>query len=275
MTKPKRALRAILREPLLHFLLLGAVIFAVDAVANPASKQAHVIAVTADLRRDLTAQFEEKQRRSPSPAELETLIDTWVTNEILYREAQALGLDKGDEMIRERITHKMRLIIFNNLIVNDPTEDELQAWFAVHRDRYDIPQRFDFFDVRVAGADAAGQRQAEDALHAIRSESETDELRGKVRVYRSRSATSVDQTFGIGFAQSLTHQPLKTWSAVSAADGWHIVRVDGISPAAPAEFEQVRDQVDEEWRQERVRELARSAVKQLGAKYTIQRQDSP
>ena len=273
MAKAWQALRALAREPLLHFLVLGALIFAADAIANPASRQDHIIAVTPEVRRDIAAQFQDKQGRPPTPAELEPLIDAWLLNEILYREARSLGLDRGDEMIRERITHKMRLLVFNNITVPDPSEDDLRAWFEAHRDRFDQPQRIDFFEVRVGEADADGERRAEQALKAIQNESEDEGLRDKVRIYQGRSTASVDLVFGPGFADSLLRLPRGVWSRIRSEHGWHIVRVDGATAAVPADFAAVRDQVADLWQQDRLRALARDAVNKLGAKYEIQRQD--
>lgn len=267
------ALRALAREPLLHFLVIGSLIFAVDAVANPAIRTDKTIVVSAEMKNDLVRQFEDARGRPPTESELDTVIDAWLLNEVLYREARTLGLDKGDDMIRERIIHKMRLLIFSNIVVPEPTTADLQAWFDAHHDRYDEPERLNFFEVRVADPGEAGREHAEQTLQAIRSEAEGNDLRSQVRLYARRPAAAVDKAFGSGFADKLARLPTGTWSLIDADDGWHIVRIDAIEPGKPAAFAEVRDQIAAEWKQEQLRSLARDAVHKLGAHYDVQRLD--
>src|SRR5262245_38894831 len=113
---------ALLREPLLHFLLIGSLLFAVHAVATPSISHERLIEIRPEVRQSIVDLYKSKRNTEPgselpagpSAEELERLIDVWVLNEVLYREAIAQGLDKGDEMIRERIIQKMRLLIFGN-----------------------------------------------------------------------------------------------------------------------------------------------------------------
>src|SRR5258708_14361249 len=90
------------REPLLQFVLLGALIFGVDAVLHPPPKDEKVITVTKAMRQAFIDNFDEDKLRTPSDAEMEKMIESWVASEILYREGKALGVDRGDDMIRDR-----------------------------------------------------------------------------------------------------------------------------------------------------------------------------
>src|SRR5690348_11459665 len=99
-------LTALLREPLLHFLAIGSLIFAANAAVAPSVGKDRVVEVTPEVRQSIVEVFRVERHRDPTPDELAPLIDGWILNEITYREALAQGLDKGDEMIRERIMQK-------------------------------------------------------------------------------------------------------------------------------------------------------------------------
>ncbi|MBK8175658.1 MAG: peptidyl-prolyl cis-trans isomerase [Rhodospirillales bacterium] len=266
----KTTLRSARREPLLHFLVLGLLILAVDAVAHPRSGDRDIV-VDAAVIRDLSTQFETSRGRPPTRPELNELIDGWTINEILYREGRALGLDKGDDMIRERVIHKMRLVVFNNVVIEPPTDAELRAWYEEHRSRFGEPERYDFFDVRVDGHGEEARRLAEETLRAITEGKEPESLRERVRVYRERPRETVVAAFDEAFADALTQLPRGEWQAVPYHDEWHIVRVDAIIAAKPVDFDLARQQIESEWHDDRQRHLALSAVKELGTNYEVHR----
>src|SRR5262245_23611306 len=95
------SLRALLREPLVHFLAIGAVLFAVNAAVAPSVGKERVIEVTPEARQKIVDVFKVERLRDPTQEEIGPLVDLWILNEITYREALSQGLDKGDEMIRE------------------------------------------------------------------------------------------------------------------------------------------------------------------------------
>src|SRR5215470_897760 len=148
------SLRALLHEPLVHFLAIGAVLFAVNAVVAPPVGKDKVIEVSPDVRQQIVDIFKRERNREPTSEELAPLLDGWILNEITFREALAQGLDKGDDMIRERIMQKMRLLIFGGLKVDDPTDAELRPWFEARRLRYDVPDLISFYEVPIGGAEA-------------------------------------------------------------------------------------------------------------------------
>src|ERR1700730_12483505 len=135
------AARFLWRVPLLHFVLLGALIFGVYAVLHPPPKDEKVITVTKAMRQSFIDNFDEDKSRVPSDAELEKMIESWVASEILYREGKALGVDRGDDMIRDRVAFKLQLLIFDQIRVARPTEDQLRKWFADNHGRFDEQER--------------------------------------------------------------------------------------------------------------------------------------
>src|SRR5882757_11236778 len=133
------------REPLVHFAALGALIFGADALLHPPVKDDHTITGTKTLRQSFIDNFDEDKARVPSDAELKKMIDSWVASEILYREGKALGVDRGDDMIRDRIAFKMQLLIFDQIRVPEPTDEQLRAWFADNHGRFDQPELVGFY----------------------------------------------------------------------------------------------------------------------------------
>jgi hypothetical protein len=159
------ALRRWLREPALHFALIGAGLFSVHAlVRRPASPDEIVVsaAVAAELRRE----FERGNGRPPTPAEAQTLVDRFVDEEVLYREALAMGLDRGDVIIRRRLVQKLELLTRDLEPVPAPDEPQLREWLAAHAEDYREPERLSVRHVFVKSADDAEARRLLRALQS-------------------------------------------------------------------------------------------------------------
>src|SRR5262245_17530847 len=133
-----------LREPLLHFVVLGAVLFVADDFIASRADDPHTIVVDAAVDAEAIAVFEKARDRAPNEDELYALRRVWLDNEVLYREGLALGLDKGDKSIRERVIFKALSVVEASLKLPRVDEAILRDWFDKHRSRYDEPERFDF-----------------------------------------------------------------------------------------------------------------------------------
>lgn len=270
------AWRRLLAEPLVHFLALGGLLFALSAVLAPSEDWSRLIEVTPEVRREITEQFRGTRGRLPSEAELAPLIENWIRTQILYREALSLGLDKGDEMIRERITHKMNLLVFSNLRVPQPTDEQLRAYFDANRARYDQPTRYDFLGLLVEGDGA--REQAEAYVRALDAEDAEPpaELVARMRAFPNRDRAGIAAPFGAAFADALAAMEPDTWRALpieqSGKPGWLVTRLARVREARTASFEQVRPDLVEPWKVETGREMANKAVAEMGTRYTIRRE---
>src|SRR5712671_7772251 len=180
------AARFLWREPLVHFVLLGALIFGADAVLHPPPKDDKVITVTKAMRQSFIENFDEDKSRSPSEAELEKMIESWVASEILYREGKMLAVDRGDDMIRDRIAFKLQLLIFDQIRVAPPTEDELRAWFADNHQRFDEPERVGFY-LTPPTDESTARRQLDD----IQAQRESETLQKQTRAILGRPVASL------------------------------------------------------------------------------------
>jgi hypothetical protein len=252
------------REPLLHFTLLGAMIFGADAVLHPAAKEEKVITVTKAMRQSFIENFDEDKLRSPSDDQLQKMIDSWVASEILYREGKALGVDRGDEMMRDRIAFKMQLMIFDQIRVPQPAEEQLRAWFAENHARFDEPERVSFY-VTPPTDQATARHQLEDIVQ----EHESEELQQQTRAILARPVASIAPSFGEEFRDALLTMQQGQWKVLRSKDGWHVARLDSRRQGTPANLETVREEAAKIWHTEETRKLAWEAVKRLKTSYQV------
>lgn len=266
-----RAFKRVIREPLVHFLALGTIIFVINAVVSPAIPPEKKIEVTPALRKTMVDTFSRERGRAPTPQELKGLIDTWVLNEITYREALAQGFDKGDDMIRDRLTQKMRLLIFSNVTVAEPTAAQLQNWLDTHRAQYDVPERVSFFEVPIGQS----REDAETTLKQIDSGKEPESVRLRAHSFVDRPIDSLIGGFSRPFIDSLLALRVHQWQILQSTDGWHVVRLEGIVPVRRVDVAEVRDPLMQDWKQEQARARAVATVRNLGKAYVIAGVDQP
>jgi hypothetical protein len=258
------AARFLWREPLLYFVLLGALIFGVDAVLHPPPKDDKVITVTKAMRQSFIENFDEDKSRVPSDAELEKMIESWVASEILYREGKALGVDRGDDMIRDRVAFKLQLLIFDQIRVSQPTEDQLRAWFADNHERFDEQERVGFY-LTPPTDEMTAQRQLEE----IQAQHESEDLQKQTRAILGRPVASLAASFGEGFRDALLTLPLGQWKILQSKDGWHVVRLDSRRAGVLASLDNVRDEAVRIWLTDETRKRAWEAVSRLKASYSV------
>ena len=262
-----RAFRFLRDEPLAHFLAIGAVLFAISSLTTPAAERARIIDINQTVHDDMAALFRQRFGRMPTAAEVQPLIDQWVRTEVLYREAIALGLDKGDQGLRDRMVNKMNLLVMQQARPGEPTEAQLHAWFEAHREKFDTPAEVDFLAVPFAGAD--GEAKARAVLAKIATGSEPDDVRLRARVYLKRPLGQIDKVFGAGFLDQLRGLKRETWSLAHGKDGWFVVRVDALHDAHRATYDESFNNILSGWRYDASHDLARGVLAQLTTHYVI------
>lgn len=154
------------RDPLLHFLLLGALIFGIDQIHLMRSGDETRIEVSQSVQRDLVELFRVRNKQEPSAQELAALIDRWVEGEALYREGLAKGLDRNDQRIRDIVITNTTSVIKSRLKTPPITPDALRAWFELHRAKYDQPGNPASFDTLI---DLIRRDWTEETLAALRT----------------------------------------------------------------------------------------------------------
>jgi hypothetical protein len=255
-----------LREPLLHFILLGGVLFGVDLLIASRAGDPYVIEVDAAVDAQAIAVFKEARGRAPSAEELLALRRVWLDNEVLYREGMALGLDKGDKAIRERVIFKALSVVDAGLQQPPFDESTLRAWFERNRSRYDEPARFDF-DEAVLRGDRS--EMAARAFAAALNSGTPGEMEADLRVFTNRPHGNVVQSYGAEFASALESAPAGEWRALATRDGMRVMRLKSAMPAKPAEFDDLRGVVLQDWTDSVMSEQRSAAVRALARKYSI------
>jgi hypothetical protein len=268
----------------LRILAAGAVLWLAQAwLAAPAREQ---IVVGEELREGLRNDHRRRTGRPPSAAEERALIDAYVDDEVLYREALALGLDRGDVVIRRRLVQNMGFLLEEENALGEPSDADLAAHLAANAGRFTVPERLSFVHVylpgRAADAPGAADPPPDDTAEEIRAQLAaggdpallgTPFPRG-ARFTRVTTA-EIDAVFGPGFGAHLAALPVGTWSPapLPSSYGRHLVRLDGrVAPALPA-LDAIRTEVAGEWRDERRREAERRGLARLRERYDVVRDE--
>lgn len=254
------------REPLLHFALLGALLFAADHFLVQRADDPRVIVVGADVTAEARKLFRESRGREPNAEELEALNRRWIDNEVLYREGIALGVDQGDKMIRDRVIFKSLMMVETGLKLPPVDDTALRAWFESQREKYDEPARYDFQEAVLSGdtSEAAVRRFAA----ALEGGTPGDANAG-LRVFKGRPFDNLVQSYGADFARSLGEATPGAWRAMPTPEGWRAIRLDTITPPRPASFEAIRPVVLADWTDATMAQQRTDAVRARGKKYAV------
>jgi hypothetical protein len=274
-------LKSILREPLVHFLLLGAALFALDAWLRPtAATPANTEIVVSEARiRNLAQNFRRTWQRPPTREELDGLVESHVREEVFYREALALGLDRDDTIIRRRLQQKVEFISEEAAALAQPTDEELNAYLKMNADAFRIEPRVTFSQLyldprkRSSTLDADAKRLLE-ALNSGSASQDPARLGDRLMLleprYEGESKTELARLFGSEFAEALVKQPASQWAGpIASGYGVHLVKVDSLVAGGAPELASVRPLVEREWANAKRQELSKAFYDKLRAKYAI------
>ena len=271
MTVPG-SLRAMMREPLLHFLLAGAGLFLLfEFVSEPDSAGDGQIVVTSGHIAHLTSLFVKTRQRPPTDLELRGLIDSYILEEVLYREATAIGLDQDDTIIRRRLKQKMEFLV-DDFSAAEPTDADLQRLMDSDPERFLADARISFEHVYLSEP-APGAVDA--ALAALQEnglvEADFAGLSGLLpRRFDDASATMVAGQFGESFTNALFSVDVDRWTGpVESPFGTHLVRIGQIQEERVPPLADIRSEVTREWLLDRREAAQQSFFEQLRAKYVI------
>jgi len=269
--------KQVLHEPLLHFFVLGVLLFALFSWINDDAMRApDEIVIDAARVAALESQFERVWQRPPSPDEMAGLVDNWIREEVLYREGMALGLDRDDPILRRRVVQKMDFIS-EDLADSQPTKDELRDFFAANSADYRLDSRFSFtqlyFDPAAHGnsLEATVARALDAVVGGRQPESDATLLPAELS---DVSFSDVRRTFGDRFAEALAGLPVGDWvGPLTSGYGVHLVRLDQKQEARLPEFDAVRAAVERDFRAEQGRERKDAIFDKLRQRYTITFED--
>ena len=263
------------REPLLQFLVIGSLIFVIfAAVDDTREAPADLIVVTPERIEQLAAGYSSVWKRMPTDDELDALIDEHVREEVYYREALALGLDRNDTIVRRRLHQKMEFLMDNGANLLEPFAGELEAYFAADEQTYRHGPRLALAQVYLGETPAP--ENIERSLSALQSDAATDiSALGERSLLPARLGLSppsvIDGVFGTGFFDRLTELPPAVWTGpVVSAYGMHVVRILGSLPARTPPLEEVRDEVLRDWKAAKALEIQELHYNRLRENFVVE-----
>jgi hypothetical protein len=275
-------MRPWLREPLLHFLLIGLALLAVDRLISPRAADryaANRIELTRDDLSQMTVAWLAQGRPAPTAEQMRSLVEARVREEILYREALSLGLDRNDTIVKRRLAQKMEFLAEDVAALRDPSTAELRTWFEQNAARFALAPRASFGHLYFS-PDLRGQRARDGAARALQ------QLAGKPgnwppaatladpfmfqNHYTDRSFEQMAKEFGPGFAQAVVQLPPGAWQGpIESGYGWHLVWVDSVTPGRVPAFEEVEADVKVAWIAAARGEAKRKAFEAVRARYEV------
>lgn len=279
--KGKHLVHKILREPFLHFLVLGAAIYGIAETVS-GNPERYRIRLGKREETDLARTYLRQFGNAPSDGQLRDLLDHRIREEICFREGVDLGLDREDEIVRRRIAQKFEFLQQDRTIAREPAESELRDWFIAHRDLYSEPERVSFthiyFSPDKGGLEAAAKRAAE-ALASLADEpADRAPERGDAFPdqydYAVLSQAEVKRVFGESpIAEALFQVKPGIWAGpFHSGFGEHLVRVIGKEPRQVTVFSDIREKVRGDWLENRRREENAAAFDKVKSLYTVVRQ---
>ena len=264
---PATWLQRSLREPLTHFVVLGALIFLADYFLLSMRGDPQEIVITKETYDEARGAFVAGMKREPSAAELKVLPDRWVDNEVLFREGLALGMDRGDQAMKDRVVFKVLTATQSGLALPKIDEAGLRQWFESRRDQYDLPVRLSFEEAVLAASDATPEKLKK-FVTALNGQ-QAPELEGSLRIFKDRPKPSLDQSYGPAFADALAKQTLGTWVVLESQEGYRAVRLTELTPGRAVSYEEMRERVYTDWKEITSSDLTKNAIREIAKKYRI------
>jgi peptidyl-prolyl cis-trans isomerase C len=277
----RRGFARAVREPFVHFIVLGALLFAFNEHMEARANFSR-ITVTRDDVAGIITNYQLQYGITPAGEQLQTLIDQFVREQVFYREALRLGLDKNDEIISRRLVQKYEFLQQDLAIAREPSDAQLLAYYNAHAAQYQVAAKVTFSHVYFS-PDTRGEDAAHDAaqhlrmqlvsLGASRAAPQGDSFPGSTD-YAALTQPDVARVFGSGeLTEQIFKLPAGQWSPpLHSGLGWHLVFVNAVQPARAASFEEVAATVRRDYMDaQRNRDNAQAFAK-LKQSFTIVRE---
>lgn len=277
-------MKKLIKEPLIHFLLLGGALFLLFQLVNPQKGEpgAKEIVITSGIQEQLAAQYESVWGRPPSSQELEGLEAAYIREEILFREALAMGLEEGDGVIRQRLVEKMEFVAGETGDFPVPTNAELQAFLDAHPDRFQMDARTSFKQVffdpdQHEGAPSGTILLALAQLTGKGADADLSQW-GEGGMFGESFGDFLQQDvialFGEEFGEELMKAPEGIWyGPVSSVFGEHLIYVTGRERGQNPTLGEVREAVSNAWTAEQLTRSREAWFEEVKSGYTIIREE--
>ncbi len=272
-------LRRWLREPLLHFLILGALLFLLfHFVKGGSGTKQNEIVITSGTVRTISEGFERVWKRPPTQKELDSLIQDYIKEEIYYREALANGLDRDDTIIRRRLRQKMEFLADGMGYIKEPTEKDLQSYLQKHPEKFRVESRYTFSQAYLNPEDHQKSMQQDAAqllskLNNAGNSVDSSQYGDRFMLgyyFSNQSESNVARTFGDQFAKRLSELETGKWvGPIESGYGQHLILISNRTVGRTPPLSEVHKQVQSEWMTDEAKQTSEKFYESLRSRYTI------
>ena len=267
-----------IKEPLLHFLVLGAVVFGLYGFVGPDQPADDEILVTRGQQEHLVTAFTRTWKRPPTQVEFRGIVDDWIREEIAYREGLRLGLDSNDTIIRRRLRQKLEVLADDIVSMAEPSEEILRQYVEDNIAEYTLDPVYTLRQVyiNVDERGAAAEQDAEQALLLLNTDSvltNPASLGDRISLshrHVGKTASELAASFGAAFSGNLADlEPGRWHGPVLSGFGIHLVFIDEVVPGRPLTLEEVSRELRRDWDNEQRVKAIDTLYEELGKDYMI------
>jgi hypothetical protein len=261
----KRRVARLLAEPIGHFFLLGALLFVAHRliVGDP-----RVIVVTPGVKAEVERRFRDGHQRPPLPSELDSELRGWERDEALYREALRDHLDRNDATIRKYLADSVRAREAQGIPKRQPTEPELESWFATHRNLYETPRRYDYGAVAFAKTDRAASAEREKYQQALKAGADPRTL-GRPIVGGNLTAEELSERLGPVLAARIQSLPIGQRQEFETEKDLLLVWVNAVEGGLPG-ADELRNRLLADWLYAEHKRAIDQAVQAIVDRYRVE-----
>lgn len=270
-------MKKFLKEPLLHFILIGAGIFILYSLIGNKSEQPNKILITDNDVNHIVSIWKLQWHREPTEEELSDLIEKYIRQEILYREALNLNLDANDEIIKRRMAQKMEFMTSDvSALINAPSDEQLKSYFELNKNKYLLPERYSFFQILFTSdnhsdsySDALGLLNTADNQSPEKMKESGDRFSFPF-LYSDVAYNRVIAELGENIAKDLQSAEINKWSGpYQSGFGWHLIYLKKRTEPQLPEFAEIRDVLLRDYDFDKEQETRNVIFKEILSNYSI------
>ncbi len=268
-----------LKEPLFHFLVIGAGLFLLYGVTvnEPEDEETRIEINTVRADRMVTL-WEKRWNRPPTQEEFNGLIEQYINEEVLYREALAMRLDSDDPVVRRRMAQKVRFISNDIISIDTPSDTVLQAYLDTHASKYQLAGEVTFQHIyfNPAKHDETMKEEAKALLAKLSKENNGIDTQSTGdgflhgTTFSEMKVFEINRLFGKDFAQKLFEQPIGKWvGPLVSGYGLHLIRIDSRTPSKTATLEIAKQSILEDWTADERKKVNDAFISNLRKQYDV------
>ena len=268
--------KRIIQEPLLHFLVVGSILFIY--LSNNDTTISPQIVITQGKVEQLTAQFTKTRQREPSKEELKALIDNQIKENLAFTHGVNMGLLEDDSIIKRRIQQKIEFMLNDSIASIEPTPKELQAYLNKHKKRYTIAPLYSFRHIYI---NPDNHQNIDNFITELKSK-DLDKLYGELgdsmmieSQFKDITTAQIARLLGDKFAKKLDTLPLHSWqSSIKSGYGEHLVIIDKKTPSHIATIKEIDRVLRRDFRVDAQKRALEAFYKELKSQYIIKVEES-